>query len=208
MSYSNLIQWSGLAALVGGVLLAVVSILDAVLFGGQPDSAVVTSGAFVIVELGWILAAVLAILGLVGLYARHAEQAGSLGLIAFVVAVTGTVLAAGTDWSAAFLGPWLAQIVSPEVLDAEPTGGLLVGFLVSFVLLALGWFLFGLASLRAGVLPRGAAVLLIVGAVLAMVMGFLEIPFEVVVLGLAMAWMGYVLWSGSGQPAMTAERAM
>jgi hypothetical protein len=182
--------------------------LDAVLFGGQPESAFVTSGAFVIVEVGWILAAALGILGLVGLYARQAEQIGSLGLIAFVVAVTGTVFAAGIDWSAAFLGPWLAQIVSPEVFDAEPTGVLLAGFLVSILLWLLGWFLFGLASLGAGVLPRGAAVLLMVGAVLAMVMGFLEIPFEVVVLGLAMAWMGYVLWSGSGQPAMTAERAM
>jgi hypothetical protein len=208
MSSTNLIRWSGLAALVGGILLAVLSILESVLFGSQPDSEVVASSAWIIVEVAWIVAALLIILGLVGLYARQAEQAGSLGLIAFLVALAGTVMVSGIDWSAAFMAPWFAE-TAPELVDAEPTGVFLAGLLLSLVLLALGYFLFGLASLQARMLPRGAAVLLMVGAVLIVVMGFLESGFDVVVLGAALAWMGYALWSGTAaEPASIPEVAM
>jgi hypothetical protein len=36
-----------------------------------------------------------------------------------------------------------------------------------------------------------------VGAVLALVLVFLELPFGAVVLGAAIAWMGYALWSSA-----------
>jgi hypothetical protein len=207
MVSSNLLRWSGLAALVGGVLFAVLSILEFFFFGGQADSAAVASSAWFIVELGYILAATLLILGLVGLYALQAEQGGKLGLIAFVAALTGMVMLAGADWSAAFFGPWLV-VAAPDVLAAEPAGSMAVGVILTYVLATLGWFLFGLASLRAGVLPRGAALLTMVGAVLALVLILLELPFEVVVLGAAVAWMGFVLWAGAvARPASIAEAA-
>jgi hypothetical protein len=38
MSSSNLIRWSGLAALVGGVLVVVYDVLDAALFPGEQVS--------------------------------------------------------------------------------------------------------------------------------------------------------------------------
>jgi hypothetical protein len=197
MSSSNLIRWSGLAALVGGVLLIILSILESVLFGSQPDSAAVPSSAWIVVEIVFIVAELLTILGLVGLYVRQAEQAGVLGLIAFLVAFTGTVMVSGIEWGSAFMAPWLTETAPPGLLDAEPTGVFVAGILLTFVLFALGYFLFGLASLQAGVLPRGAAVLLMVGAVLSLVMGFIEFGFEVVVFGAGMAWMGHALWSGS-----------
>ena len=205
MSTSNLMRWSGSAALVGGALLAAVSILETILFGSQPGPETVMSSAFIIIELGFIAAAILIILGLMGLYAHQAQQAGRLGLTAFVIAVVGTVLVSGMDWSAAFFGPWLAEIASPEVLNAEPTGIFAFGLLLSLVLLALGYFLFGLVSLQAGSLPRAAAVLLMVGAVLILVMGVLEIGFDVVVLGIALAWMGYALWSEPVTQTVVAE---
>lgn len=206
MSSSNLIRWSGLAALAGGLLIVLLNILEFVLFGGQADSEAVASGAWIIVELAYILAAGLVILGLVGLYVRQAEQAGSLGLIGFLVAFFGTVMIAGSDWSAAFFGPWVAE-AAPELLEAEPSGAITAGFILTLVLFALGYLLFGLASLQAQVLPRGAAVLLIIGAVLTFVLIFIELPLEVVVLGAAVAWMGYALWSGVAEPAMVAESA-
>lgn len=207
MSSSNLIRWGGLAALVGGVLLVVLNILELVLFGGQADSAAVASGAWVVVEVAYILTGVLLILGLMGLYAHQAQQAGTLGLIAFVVAVAGTVMLAGADWSAAFLGPAVAES-APEIVDADPSGITLAGFILTMLLAALGWLLFGLASLQAGVLPRGAAVLLAIGAVLTFVLIFAELPLEVVVLGAAVAWMGYALWSGATEPSSISEVAM
>jgi hypothetical protein len=200
MSSSNLMRWGGLAALVGGALLVVVNILESLFFGSQLDIAAVTSSTWIILEVAFLVAEILIILGLVVLYARQSEQVGTLGLIAFLVALTGTVLVAGIDWSAAFFAPWLAGIAPPGLLDAEPTGTFVAGIFLSLVLTALGWLLFGVASLQAGVLPRGAAVLLMVGAVLMLVMSILEIPFDVVVFGVALSWMGYALWSASDTP--------
>jgi hypothetical protein len=208
MVSSNLLRWSGLAALVGGVLYAVLSILEFLLFGGRSDSTVVASSAWLIVEVAYILAATLLVLGLVGLYVLQAKRAGWLGLIAFLVALTGTVMLAGTDWSAAFFGPWVAE-AAPDLLAAEPAGAMAAGIILTLVLFALGWFLFGLASLQAGVLPRGSALLLIVGAVLALVLAFLDLPFEAVVMGAAVAWMGYALWSrNADESSLIAEAAM
>jgi hypothetical protein len=195
MSSSNLIRWSGLAALVGGVLLVVVDVVEFVLIGGQPESVAAATSALIIVRVSFIVAIVLILMGLVGLYARQAEQAGILGLIAFLVAFIGTVMVAGLQWSAAFIGPWLAG-VAPELLDTEPSGMLAAGFILSFVLLALGWLLFGLASLQAKVLPRGAAVLLMVGAVLLFVILLLDFPGSTVVFGAACVWSGYFVWTG------------
>ncbi|MFN2290180.1 MAG: hypothetical protein ACK2UC_03205, partial [Anaerolineae bacterium] len=63
MVSSHLLRWSGLAALVGGVLYAVLSILEFLLFGGQSDSAAVASSAWFVVEVAYVLAATLLILG-------------------------------------------------------------------------------------------------------------------------------------------------
>jgi hypothetical protein len=190
------------------VLYAVLSILEFLLFGGQSDSAAVASSAWFVVEVAYVLAATLLILGLVGLYVLQAEPAGRLGLIAFLVALTGTVMLAGADWSAAFFGPWVAE-AAPQLLVAEPGGTMAAGIALTLVLFALGWFLFGLASLRAAVLPRGSALLLLVGALLALVLAFVELPLEAVVLGAAAAWMGYALWShGADELSFIAEAAM
>jgi hypothetical protein len=206
MSSSNLIRWSGLAALLGGVLIAVFDVAEFVLIGGQPESVAAGTSALIIVRVAFLVPIVLVILGLVGLYARQAEQVGSLGLIAFLVALTGTVMVFGVQWTSAFVGPWLAQ-VAPELLDAEPAGLLGAGFILSFVLLALGWLLFGLVSLQATVLPRGAAVLLMVGAVLLFVLLLLDVPGSSVVFGASLAWMGYALWSGAGEGAVQIQAA-
>lgn len=205
---SNLIRWGGLAALVGGVLFVVLEVLEFALFGDQPYSAVAATSAWIIVQAAWIVAMLLVLLGLGGLYARQVEQTGALGLVAFLMALIGTVMAVSLEWTAAFYEPWLAEIASPEILDAEPSGVAIVGYLLAIVLFTLGWLLFGLASLQARVLPRGAAVLLMVGAVLLFVILLLEIPGYSVVFGAALAWMGYSLWSGTGEPVLRAEKAM
>ncbi len=62
----------------------------------------------------------------------------------------------------------------------------------SYVLAALGWLLFGVATLRARVYPRVAAILLIVGAVL---LG-LPLAGSEIVLAVAVAWLGFALFTG------------
>ena len=62
----------------------------------------------------------------------------------------------------------------------------------------LGGLLFGIATLRAGILSRWAAGLLAVGAVAPFVLAMLPHPLDrtfAVPTGLALAWLGYALWS-------------
>ena len=204
MSSSNLIRWSGLSALVGGALMIASDVINAVLFPGEQGSQVMLSSTWFIVQILGLVALVLITLGLVGLYVCQAQQAGSLGLIAFVIAFAGLLMVFGLSWGEPFLGPLVAE-QAPGLLSAEPSGALAVGSILSLVLFALGWLLFGLASLRAGMLPRGAAVLLIVGALISFVLTSLDLPLWSVVLGAALIWMGYALWSGTGAPALVAE---
>src|SRR3712207_8799484 len=57
---------------------------------------------------------------------------------------------------------------------------------------SLGWLLFGVASLRARVYPRVAAIVLMIGAVLSI----LPVPLTGLVISVAVAWLGFVLFTG------------
>lgn len=129
-------------------------------------SEVAGSGRFTVATVSALAALVLLGLGLVGLYLRQQHALGRFGNGAFALALVGTMLAAGGAWDQVFTVPYLAN-EAPTVLDAETSGSLLAGFFLSFSLLALGWALFAVVSRRAGVLPRGASTVLLVGAVLA-----------------------------------------
>jgi hypothetical protein len=62
----------------------------------------------------------------------------------------------------------------------------------------LGGLLFGIATFRAGILPRWAAGLLAVGSLLAPVAALLppeQEPKVAVPVGVALVWLGYALWS-------------
>jgi hypothetical protein len=134
-----------------------------------------------------LLAVYLLLLGLVGLYARQSAAAGTLGLVGFLVAVLGTMLLAGAWWLEAFAVPFAAD-KAPALVRETPAGRLLAGGAVSFGVFALGWVLFGLASLRARVFPRDAAVLLIIGGVVGLLIAV--VPGAGVPLALAVVWMG------------------
>lgn len=185
MTSSELIRWSGLAAIAGGVSLVVAEFVSLTFFG-YDFSRTATTGTYALYSLLIMIAGLLLPLGLVGLYAEQSEASGPLGLVGFVVAFVGTVLVAGFFWTSAFIAPLLA-VEAPELLAVRS----LPGFFRSFVVFGLGWLLFGLATLRGGVYPRAAGVLLIVGAVLSVV----RLPLTSVVLGAAVAWMGYVLFT-------------
>lgn len=207
MSTSNLNRWGGLAAIVGGVLLIILDFAEFILFGNLPISEAAATGSWIIVEGLYFVAVVLITLGLVGLYAFQFHQAGTLGLVAFVITFIGGMMTAGSTWSEVFFGSWLAG-AAPELMDADPSGTLVAGIILSYLLFALGWFLFGLDSLRVGVFPRGSVILVMIGAVLFLVLGILDIPFISVVFGVAITWMGYSLWSSSGEAILSPEAAM
>jgi hypothetical protein len=188
MSSSNLIRWSGLAAMVAGALWVVGDLLNlTVLFSPEPFSEEAQTGSYVFRQALFLLGVMLLLVGLVGLYARQSQPAGALGFVGFLVAFAGTVLVAGFLWASIFIAPVLAT-EAPELLDAGPPPGLFLAGITCGV----GWLLFGIAALRARVYPRWATILLIVGAVLFV----LPLPLTAIVLSVAVAWLGFHLFTG------------
>jgi hypothetical protein len=187
MSSSDLIRWGGLAALVGGVLFVVAELLILPTLNVETLSETATTASFAIQQWAYLLGVVFVLLGLLALYVRQSEAAGALGLIGFLVAFFGTVLAAGFFWASAFIAPALAD-VAPEFLDEGPPPG----FFLTAIAFVLGWLLFAVGTLRARIFPRAAAILLIVGAVVIVV----PLPFTFVVFAVAVAWLGFVLFTG------------
>lgn len=195
---------AGIASLVAAALILVSQVSQLVL-------PMVISESFWIatqtLRVGLSLVAMFALLiALTGIYAQQASATGKLGLVGYLTASLGTVLVAGDWWYEAFIGPMLRQ-QAPELLNTAISGSILIGAALTFVIFAAGWVIFALATFRAGVAPRGAAVLMLLGGIA----GILTLisPFQVP-LALAVGWMGlWLVRSGSreNQPARSAATA-
>lgn len=205
MSSSTLIRWSGLAALVGFALLAVVAVVSFFAFPESVATSVAaSSNTWFVLHVLKLIALLLGLLGLVGLYARQAEKAGILGLLAFLMTFIALVPRYAWQWMETFIWPIFAH-AAPRLLDhpeqylatySASATPLSVSDMISLILLFAGVLLFGVASLRARVLPRWAAVLVLVGAALDLGLGFVvEFPFTGAIAGPGLAWMGYAVWS-------------
>ncbi len=153
--------------------------------------------------------AVLAIIGVAGLYLRQVREFGVLGLIGYGMFGLFFILQAAFNFSEAFIAPLIAidapqlavDIVGlfgryPAVNDLGP----LAAFpLVGSVLYVGGALLFGIATVRARVLSRGAGILMIAAAVVTPVAGAL-LPHALermaaIPMGLALIWLGVSLWA-------------
>ena len=192
MRPSNLIQWGGLAAVLAGMFFIVEAV--AVPFIGDSHWG--------FHALDFPAHAFLAV-GLVGLYLwqKRQERFGWLGTVGFILIVIPSVVIA--------LGG-LAIVFVDGVLKAP------VGMLDTIhpleLLVIIGSVLFGMAIMRMNVLPSRGAQLIIIGA-----LGFFGIAFAgvgpewlisvaVTILGAGWAWLGYALWSESGQSAHQPKR--
>jgi hypothetical protein len=169
--------------------------------GDQLKAAVLTP-IYTINSVASIAAFALLALALVAIYEREARAAGWFGLIGFAAALTGTVWMAGDWWYEAFAVPWMAD-VAPAVFETGAGGPLLAGGLVSFALFALGWVLFGAASLRAKVFPRAISAAILVTGLIAGVPIAGAYLYGSVAFGLAMGALG--LWLM--RPTMLHRRA-
>ena len=183
----NTVRWGGLAAMLGGALLVVSALLIASMPRGciGDECAARPMRDTGIVGALLMLALLLVVIGMAGLVirARNAGRFGVLGKTGAAVGAVGVAL------------PVIGSLIQGILYDGDYP--LMPYFVIPGVLaLVVGFVLLGIAVLRARVLPRWAAVLLVVGS-LAM-LGFndqnaqalMAVPFGV-------AWMavGYVLWS-------------
>src|SRR5215208_2839318 len=188
MSPSNLLRLGGLAAVGAGVLTIIGDLVGlGVYFKDMAVAA--TTFSFALSFWLYMLGSVLLLGGLVAVYVYHSEEAVLLGVVGFVVAFLGTALIVGAEWAQVFVAPLLAAN-APQFFELGAPGGLLV----TFITLGVGWLLFGIATLRAGVFPRWAVILLTVGAVLS----FFPVPLSSIVLSAAVIWLGFILLTGRG----------
>jgi len=208
MTSANLIRLAGLSALIGGVCYVLVGV-----FHPPNVPASVFSTRWETVHVIACAMSFFALLGLAGIYARQAVKAGWLGLIGFVLLSFWFVLIMGFSFVEAFILPhpgtvtpafivgWMGMFngdPSPVNLGALPTVWTLSG-----PVYILGGLLFGIATYRARILPRGAAVLLALGTVLAPLAKALSlsaVPKIAIPVGLALAWLGYALMAEQRTP--------
>jgi hypothetical protein len=95
------------------------------------------------------------------------------------------VFVVGDFFANTFVTPLVAQ-GAPAFLDNPLSGFLQVWLPFDFVLLGLGWLLLAVATLRAGVYPRGPSWSLLVGALLALIpFPLANLPFYA-----ALVWVG------------------
>ena len=177
---------AGLASIAATALILISQVSQLLLPLTMPESFWIATQSL---RMGLALLAMFALLlALTGLYARQVPESGKLGLVGYLVAFLGTILVAGNWWYEAFIGPALRE-QAPEILTTAPGGAILIGAALTGLAFAAGWVTFGLASFRAGVFPRRAALLMAVAGVAGVLT--LISPFQIP-LALAVGWMG--LW--------------
>jgi len=187
ISESPLSRHAGPIVLAVGAYLAVAHLVLFVVFMSHSDpAAMLADPIFRVLNLAYAAAFSGLAIAACAAYDKQARAAGMFGLVAFCAAMIGTVNLGANMWFEGFASPWLAEVV-PQVLTAEKTTIWQVGYLSSYILFSIGWLLFGLASLRAGVFPRLISLAIVAGGII----GFLAAkPPYGVALGLALLSLG------------------
>ena len=201
---ATLIRLAGLSAALAGLCFIVVG-----LFHPVNEPSAVTTATWINVHIVAMAMAIFGMIGMTGLYARQAERIGWLGLAGYGLFSLWLVLVMSFSLVEAFILPGLATespafvagflgmfsgLASAIDLGAMPTLWDLSG-----AMFILGPLLFAIATFRARILPRGAAALQAIAALLVPVGGLVlppeYEPLVMVPVGLAMAWLGYALFS-------------
>lgn len=198
MARALVIRLSGYAA-IAAPLLAILALVGFLVFVGSGEIAeAARSASFYLPAAAALGSAAMLAVALVGLFLYQEERLGLLGVAGFLLGLLGTLLAAGGLWTYVFVVPHFAEAV-PELIN-ESTGSVLVGFFGSYALMAVGWLLFGLATLRARMFPRWAALLLVAGAAITII----PLPSRTLVLALAVGFLGYRLAKAAPTVSTTA----
>jgi hypothetical protein len=201
---SKLIRWAGLSAMLGGFLFVGIQPIH------PPEIlSSFTTSTWAIVHYVGVAMCFLILLGITGIYARQVEESGWLGLAGFLLFGLMWALTAAFQFAEGLIVPLLA-IDAPKLAvgfegitsgsPSEVSLGILPAvYSLTSVLYLLGGVLFGIATFRAGILPRWAGGGLAVGTVAPLVLSLL-LPHEFIRLaavpvGIALALLGYALWS-------------
>lgn len=195
MSSSDIIRWSGLAAMLGGVLWALWYV-GASLVGGGGYEAYNRLMPFVLLLLA---------VGLLGFHSVQEGRHGWVGRIGFVVALVGLVVMIGGN--VAEFWAFTEEAYGPGTLRDSAWMVFGLGTFAFYV----GTVLFGIGTLRARVLPRSGTLFLLIwfplGFAVSGLLQLIGVPEALafsgltVLVGVGWVVLGYALWSGKGETA-------
>jgi hypothetical protein len=207
MSNARLIRWSGLALILGGAGFAV----HLITHPPGETAQFVPYALWIPSHLLGAVASLLLALGLVGMYARQSKEVGAWGLVGFLLTFIATILSAGAlIFLSSIIIPFLVSqglgsMVDPKgPLLRSPTALVTIG--LTAICLLLGLIILAVATLRARVLPRLGAQLVITTVPLSVaglvLVFFIGTSYQGVVgalvgvvLGAGLAAWGWALWS-------------
>lgn len=134
------------------------------------------------------LGALIGLFGITGIYLWQRVEFGIFGLVAYVLVFIGFALIACIDYMGSFIAPGLSE----EQMASLQTSSAAVAAMISSLIMLVGEILFGIATFRAGIFPRIATVLFMIG--------FLATPVRpvypiITFIGLSISGVGIIWWS-------------
>jgi hypothetical protein len=195
MSTQTLLRGGGLVTIVAAILLVITRVTSL-------TERTVVGQWFAIAYF------VVLVFAMASVYGAQSARSGILGLVGYVLTVLGATLIPIFQFAV------LARVagVDPDRAIVQFFNSTPLGLIGPFGF-GLGLLVFGVATFRAGVLPRWAGVVLGIGSIVSFFggnSGLLLIIGAVgdVAIAVGFAWMGWVLLSGRGEMAMRASPAM
>ncbi len=204
MSSSRLIRWSGLLAILGGVIWIASWILNGLTEDASRTVLGLSEGGYRRITNAALL---LFMVGLVGFHKRQAGRSGKLGTTGLIVALVGCALMI------------IGNVFEFGLIGSIPDGerpGMMMGwgiFLLGLIFIVpTGLLLFGIGVIKANVLPSWSRALpLVIGLIslLGIFIGIVQMVLRgdtvggwglitiIVSLGLGWVLLGYALWSGT-----------
>jgi hypothetical protein len=202
ISHPTLIRAAGIAAAAAGLIFIGVQINHPPL-----DVSTITTTEVTLRSTAKLVHAALALAGITGMYLFQVRQAGVLGLVGYVLLVAFYLVLAPIEFTAAYVLPSLADTDPRFVNDvlAVAEGGTAVGdigllqtaFYLAGALYLAGGTIFGIALVRAHVLSRWAAMLLVFGTTATLALSVLPESYNrplAVPTGVALVGLGISLW--------------
>lgn len=171
MTIEKAVRWFAFVAMIGGISRIGMT-PSSYIWGGDSDQELICA----------FIANILMVFGTFGLYLVQVKESGKFGFISFTILELGLILVTCTVWSSMLhVSPW--------------EWGVVKGFEIASGML--GLLLFPIASLKAGVLPKWACILLIAMLPVGVIPMFEKIV--AFLWGVAYIGMGYAVWSSKSK---------